>query len=225
MRAQQLPLALESTTHFTCEDLVVSQANAAAFAALQAWPNWPVPTMVLSGSGGSGKSHMACLWAAKAQAHCFTPDQLDEARHSLVLGASILIEDMRPGEFNQTALFHLLNAVTQTQLEMPAVSLLMTSRLDPKSWQISLADLASRLRAVQRVEIAPPDDHLLQAVLIKLFADRQLMVEPQLIHYCVSRMERSFEAARRFVAEIDRLTLEKKSKITRGLVQQALEHL
>jgi len=225
MQARQLPLALESPPHFTQEDLVVSQANARAFAALQAWPHWLKPTMLLIGTAGSGKSHMACLWAAKAQAHHFTPDQLDDARHALELGRSIVVEDMHPGAFDQTALFHLLNAVAQIQLEIPTVGLLMTSRFDPNHWQIGLADLASRLKAVQRIEIAPPDDLLLQAVLTKLFADRQLMVEPQLIHYCVRRMERSFEAAQRFVTEIDRLALEKKSKMTRGLAKQALTQL
>jgi len=222
MQAQQLPLTLEPSPHFHQEDLVISQANETAFATLQAWPDWRVPTTVLIGAPGSGKSHMAACWATKAGARSFKPNALECALPQLVNGHPLLIEDIGPAMFDETALFHLLNGVTQTRLTRRLTGLLITSRFHPSEWNIRLADLDSRLKAIQLVEIAPPDDLLLAAVLTKLFADRQLIIEPHLITYCVSRMERSFDAARQFVANVDRLALEKKSKITRGLVGQAL---
>jgi len=222
MPAQQLPLALDLVSHFDRHDLVVSQANKQAFTLLQNWPNWHAPITVLIGAAGCGKSHMASLWLEMSGARSCKPHDLDAALAYLGTKQPLLIEDIGPNEFSQTALFHLFNTVTQARLENPTASMLLTSRYHPHDWGISLADLASRLKTVQLVEISPPDDGVLMAVLTKLFADRQLVVEPHLIHYCLSRMERSFEAAVRFVTVVDRLALEKKSKITRPLALQAL---
>jgi len=221
---QQAALELAVRTHFDPDDLVVGAANAQAFDLLQNWPHWRNPTTILIGAAGSGKSHMAHLWAQRAAAKSFTPNQLDRAVKHLESGGPILVEDIMPGLFDETALFHLINGVMQARLTMPKASLLLTSRLPPIEWQLSLADLASRLRAAQLVEISQADDSLLIAVVTKLFADRQLLVEPQLIRYSVSRMERSLEAAVNFVAEIDRLALEKKSKINRQLILHLLEN-
>jgi len=226
MHAQQLPLALEAPLHFHQDDLLVGKANEAAFALLlQDWPYWRVPITLLVGASGSGKTHMAACWRVKSGALCCHQNNLDMALKPLDNGIPILIEDIAPGEFDETSLFHLLNAVTQAHIKHQASSLLMTSRFSLEDWQVKLADLNSRLRAVQFIEIMPPDDGLLKTVLVKLFADRQLIIEPYLIDYCIARMERSLEAAVRLVAVIDRLTLEKKSKITRGLIQHALNEL
>jgi len=229
MQEKQLPLALEPPLYFNPDDLVIGKANEAAFRLLQEWPHWRVPITVLVGAAGSGKSHMASCWAAMSGAQSRDPAEIDTILQELgansCVGSPLLIEDICPGAFCETALFHLLNSLMQARLENPSTALVLTSRLHPAAWEIKLADLASRLKMVQLAQIFPPDDALLLAVMTKLFADRQLLVEPQLMRYCLSRMERSLEAVTRFVAILDRLALERKSKITRSLSLQALAQL
>jgi chromosomal replication initiation ATPase DnaA len=103
--------------------------------------------------------------------------------------------------------------------------LLITTRLPVGAWTVRLPDLASRLRAAPAAAIGPPDDALLGAVLLKLFADRQLVVSEAVIEYLVRHMERSFAAARLVVAGLDAASLQQQRPITvalaRTLVEQA----
>ena len=64
-----------------------------------------------------------------------------------------------------------------------------------RAWGVALPDLASRLKAAATVEIGEPDDLLLAGVIAKLFADRQVEVEPHVVHFLVRRMERSLSTA------------------------------
>jgi len=99
---------------------------------------------------------------------------------------------------------------------------LITVRTPPATWRIGLADLASRLRAIPTVELSAPDDALLRAVMIKLFADRQLAVDEALIAYLSTRIERSFAAARAIVDDLDREALRQKRPVTRALAAEVL---
>jgi chromosomal replication initiation ATPase DnaA len=99
---------------------------------------------------------------------------------------------------------------------------LVTTQLLPALWPVDLADLKSRLRASPAVELKAPDDALLRAVLVKHFADRQIAVDEAVVSYLVSRMERSFDAARRLVAEIDRRALAEKAEVTRSFAARIL---
>jgi len=221
---KQTVLALATHAPFDPDNLVVGTANAQAFALLQEWPHWHNPTTILIGAPGSGKSHIASCWRLKTNAQQFTPDEFGAALAHLDSGQPVLVEDIVAGSFDETALFHLINGVGEAHLVKNTASLLLTSRLPPCHWQIKLADLASRLKAAQLVEISQADDMMLMGILTKLFADRQLLVEPQVLRYCASRMERSFDAAVAFVGEVDRLALESQSKVNRRLVAQVLHH-
>jgi chromosomal replication initiation ATPase DnaA len=87
---------------------------------------------------------------------------------------------------------------------------------------VTLADLASRLRAARPVELGEPDDDLLRRVLVKLFADRQLAVDSAVVDYIVVRMERSLQAANALVDDLDREALAAGGAITRRLAAGAL---
>jgi len=219
----QAALTLEVVSPFDPDNLVVGAANEQAFAMLQNWPNWRNPTTIMVGEAGCGKSHMAACWKLQSGAQQISLNELESALKHLDKARPILVENLIPAGFDETALFHLINGVCQARAHFPTASLLLTSRFAPTDWQIGLADLASRLRAAQCVEIAQVDDSLLIAVLTKLFADRQLRVEPHLIHYAACRMERSLDAAVRFVEKIDRLALEQKRKINRQLILQVIK--
>lgn len=222
---RQLPLALEPANGYSIDDFVVTDANHAAFDLLERWPGWPAPVVVLTGDKGAGKSHLAAVWAAQSFAMQFDKARLDAAVETAARGVPVLLEDMAAGCFDETGLFHLINAVRQARVQFPQSSLLMTSQVRPAAWQVGLPDLASRLRAVTLIDIGPPDDPLLSAVIAKLFADRQLRVEPQLIAFIINRMERSLARAAEFVMRVDRRALETKSRITRQLVGDVLAHM
>jgi chromosomal replication initiation ATPase DnaA len=84
--------------------------------------------------------------------------------------------------------------------------------------------LMSRLKAMPAQEIAAPDDALLAAVLVKLFADRQLTVSEEVVKYLVARIERSCHAARSWVAALDAAALAENRAVTVALVRKLVEH-
>lgn len=203
------------------EDFLVSQSNAAAVALVDRWPDWPAGAAVISGPPGSGKSHLANVWRAKSAARLAHAAEISSALvPEYSAGGALVIEDADKGQIDERALFHILNLVREHR-----TSVLVTSTLRPGEISLSLPDFASRLRALPVAEIAPPDDALLGAVLVKQFADRQLLVDPAVVSYCLLRMERSLEAARRLTGEIDNLALAMQRAVTRAVAAKALDNL
>jgi chromosomal replication initiation ATPase DnaA len=141
---------------------------------------------------------------------------VDEAVH-LAESGPVLIEDADRHGYDETLLFHMINAV-----RAHGQSLLITARSRPSAWGVRLPDLMSRLKAATLVEIGPPDDALLTQVLFKLFADRQLMIDEKLAAYIVGRMERSLAAAQVVVDKLDRLALARGVKLSRALAAEVL---
>lgn len=216
---QRLQMALELPVNNldSREDVVLGSANSLAIDLIDAWPKWPGLVVVLAGPVGSGKSHIANAWARRADAKSISINSLKELGNDRVNGRNLLLEDAGPGLINETELFHVIN--TKRALKS---SIIITSRSWPGDWDIKLADLSSRLRAAQLVELGEPDDELLRKVLFKLFSDRQLPVDPGVIDYLVVRMERSLDAAYRIVAQLDARGLAQKRKITRILAGEVL---
>ncbi|MBA4788855.1 MAG: chromosomal replication initiator DnaA [Rhizobiales bacterium] len=214
----QLPLDLPSAPGVKREDFLEAPGNAAALALLDAYPDWPAPVVCLVGPAGAGKSHLAAMFAEAAGARIVQARDLasPDVPEALATGA-LVVEDLAPGGFDEAALFHLLNLAKET-----GAHLLFTARQAPSGFALSTADLASRLRAVPTVEIAPADDALLAAVLVKLFADRQIMVDEATVHYLLARMERSVSGAEALVGAIDRAALAARRPVTRAFAAEVL---
>lgn len=217
---RQLPLAFDHGSASGRDDLIVSDRLNAAVAIVDRWPEWPAPVVILAGPTGSGKSHLAGIWAGLAGASRVSIDKPDPMVLEIATRAPVLIEDIDHARFDETALFHLINAVREN-----GSALLITSRVWPAAWPVSLPDLASRLKAATVVEIAEPDEELLAQVMVKLFADRQIVVDDRVIHWLVARMERSLAAARTIVARLDQLALARGSKITRAMAAEVLAQM
>jgi chromosomal replication initiation ATPase DnaA len=130
---------------------------------------------------------------------------------------ALVVEDVDRGISSERMLFHLLNLAREG-----GYSILLTSRAAPGEIEIGLPDLRSRLRALPLVRLEAPDEALLKGVLVKLFADRQLAIEPHVVAYIAVRMERSLEAAAKVVAAADRLSLALQRRVTRTVAAAAL---
>lgn len=218
---RQLVFDLAHRQALGAEDFLVSSSNRAAVELIDRWPAWPHPAAIVAGPQGSGKSHLANVWRLRSGAGALAAAALqDAAVAALADGASLVVEDIDRGIADEQALFHLLNRARESRL-----AVLITSRTPPGEQAFRIPDLRSRLRALPLVELAPPDEGLLKAVLVKLFDDRQLVVEPQVIDYLSLRMERSMAAASRLVAAIDRQALATHRKVTRPLAAQVLAGL
>jgi chromosomal replication initiation ATPase DnaA len=215
---RQLVFALDHRESFDRADFLVSDSNRAALHLIDRWPDWPASTVALVGPEGAGKSHLAAVWAAAAGARVMSRAALDVASgpQALATGA-LVIEDCDRDHDDDTALFHLFNLAKEQR-----AFLLITARRPPANWSVALPDLASRLRAVPAVTIAPPDDALLATVMMKLFADRQLTADDRLVSYLLARIERSFAAVQAAVDELDHEALRLKRPVNRALAAAIL---
>jgi chromosomal replication initiation ATPase DnaA len=216
-KPEQLPLTFSHEAAQGRDDLVVSSPLSAATALIDRWPDWPSPVVVLTGPPGSGKTHLAEIWRKTASAARLADESVDEAVRLAEIGA-VLVEDADRNAYDETLLFHMINAV-----RAHGQRLLITARVRPAAWGVTLPDLMSRLKAATLVEIGPPDDALLTQVLYKLFADRQLMIDEKLAAYIVGRMERSLAAAQTIVDKLDRLALARGVKLSRALAAEVLK--
>lgn len=205
------------------EDFFVSPSNAMAVAALEEWQDWPLRRLVLTGPEGAGKTHLAHVWAALTRARIVPAGALADTGIAALAEAPVVVEDADRLAGNRSAeepLFHLVNRMAET-----GQPLLLTAQAAPARWPLALPDLASRLHAAQVAEIAPPDDALLSAVLVKQFRDRQIDVSPALIAYLTRHMPRSFRAAADLVAALDRAALAEGRAVTRPLATAVLDKL
>jgi chromosomal replication initiation ATPase DnaA len=215
---RQLAFALPHAESRTRDNFLEGPANAAGVALIDAWPEWPAKTMFLVGPDGSGKSHLAAIWAEQAGARSVAAHALSATAvpAALTTGALVL-EDLKPGDIDERALFHLLNMAREDD-----AYILVTARDAPASLPIALNDLRSRLRAVPMVELLPPDDQLFRALIVKLCADRQLTVDEAVVSYVATRIERSYAAAREAVALLDSESLRLGRPVTRALAAELL---
>jgi chromosomal replication initiation ATPase DnaA len=215
---RQLALALGHDTSFAREDFLEGPSNAAALGLIERWPDWPDRLLVVTGPEGSGKSHLAAIWADTTGARFLAARSLAQAnpRAALSTGA-LVIEDVAGDAIDERALFHLINLAREE-----GAFVLVTAPTAPSGWTLRVPDLASRLRALPVVALGAPDDALLRAVLLKLFADRQLAVDESLLGYLANRIERSFAAARAIVERLDREALRLRRPVTRALAAEIL---
>ncbi len=218
---RQLLLDLPHRPALTGDDFLVDDTNREAVAWLDGWPAWPAPALVIHGAPGCGKTHLVHVFLARTGGRLVRVDDLAGGPLADRVGASpaLALDDLG-GEMDgrrEEALFHLYTLVQESGRR-----LLITGREPPPRWPVRLADLRSRLNAAPAVRIGRPSDALIRAVVVKLFADRQLRVDESVVTELASRMERSLDAARRLVARIDEEALREGRKVTASLVRDVV---
>jgi DnaA regulatory inactivator Hda len=221
--AQQLGFDLPVRTALGREDFFVSPANAVAVAMIEGWQGWPSRKLLLIGPTGSGKTHLAHVWAQASGARIAAARDLADADIPALAQTPVAVEDADriAGDADaEEALFHLHNLVLAE-----GHSLLLTAARAPQHWGLTLPDLQSRMQGTQSATLSAPDDRLLGAVLLKLFADRQLAPSPEALNYLVKHMTRDFATARAVVAEMDRTALADRRKLTLALAREVLARI
>jgi len=219
--SNQLSFSLPKKETLDRDNYFVSQANQSAVSLIEDWINWPSRKLILVGSEGSGKTHLGHLWAGEVGATIISATTLMEQQISELSKAPVLVEDINEIQRNQPVeivLFHLHNL-----LYSEGYSLLMTSQILPGRLSFSLEDLQSRIEASTIAKLHPVDDDLLGAILIKMFADRQIYFSDKLLNYVLSRVERSYTAAKLFVDEVDSKAMAESRVIGKKLVRDILE--
>ena len=208
------------------EDFLVAPCNEAAVAWLDRWPDWPGPALVIHGPPGSGKTHLAEVWRRRSGAEVVEAASLAKIADASATtqaapgggqAAAALVMDGLDERIDERALLHTYNSVAER-----GGHLLLTALAPPARWPLTLPDLVSRLRVAPAVAIGPPDDALLAALMLKLFADRQIAVAPEVPAYVVPRIERTFEAVASLVDRLDRAALVEGRPVTVPLVRAVL---
>ena len=220
VQPRQLAFALPHAESLTRDNFLEGPANEAGLALIDNWPEWPNRVMLLVGPEGCGKSHLAAIWAEQSGARSISAHALTAAAvpGALVTGA-LVVEDLRPGDVDERALFHLMNLAREDQ-----AFVLITAREPPSSFEVELRDLRSRLRAVPAVTLLPPDDQLFRALIVKSCADRQLPIDETVVSYLASRIERSYAAVRQTVELLDSEALRLGRPVTRALAAELLRN-
>ena len=219
--AQQLGLDLPSRPALGRDAFLVAPSNAVAMSLIDGWASWPHGKLVLSGPNGSGKTHLAHVWADMTGARIIAAEDLDETQVAQLAQRAVAVEDVHliaGNDAAERALFHLHNLVLAE-----GHHLLLTGVGEPRHWGLTLPDLASRMQGTTVANLSPPDDALLSAVLVKLLADRQLTPKPNLVPYLVGRIDRSFAAAIEIVELLDTASIAGKRPVTRALAAEVLD--
>lgn len=238
MTGPQLILDLGHRPALGREDYLVAPGNQVAVEWIDRWPDWPQPGLALYGDAGAGKTHLTQVWQSRSGAVVLDSQALLAKEPPELLGdaGACVLDDAEAlwaaAEWPQPKagpdrkalrhegerrLLHVFNMMAQR-----GGHILFASRAAPARWPFALADLRSRLAALPAVALGPPDEQLIEAVLVKLFADRQLAVEPAVVRYLLRRMERSFAAARSAVEAIDRESLRSGRPVTVPFVSEVL---
>ena len=234
---EQLLLNWPVNEKFAQSNFLPAASNKKAVKWIDSWPNWQrgeeqFHCLIIYGPDGCGKTHLAHVWQKMSKAKIIAGDDLGKS--DFISGDQLvfIVEDVEPcsaklssannfvnNPGTQEALLHLFNWTKEQ-----GGYILLTARERPKKWLISLEDLSSRLLASEASKIELPDDDLLKDIMIKQFSDRQITLSKDVIKYLITRTERSFDAVRNLVKDIDNLSMSEKKKITIPVVKRVLEN-
>ena len=224
----QLSLNLKKKGIYEKDDFLVSSSNKEAYKLVNSWPEWRSRKIIIFGDRGTGKTHLSKIWQKNTSAIILNLNQLKKIKFEsffkkknifIIENISDFFDKINNKEKNnlEKQLLHFYNLIEEKK-----GYLLLTSLIAPKLWKISLPDLKSRILSSIAVKIKKPNDQLLSSVLVKLFVDKQILIDKKIIKFIVYRSERSFANLENIVNKIDKQSLITKKKININFVKKLI---
>jgi len=220
---RQLPLPLPHDAAMGANDFLVTACNREAVAWVEKWPDWPVHGMIVTGSPGSGKTHLLHLWLQKCGGKILshedlrTLDSLDLTKDATCLALDNA-DSLAGNAAAEERFFHLFNHCKEIK-----GSLFLTMTRGPSQAGFQLPDLRSRLLTLPVAQLLEPDDALLEALIVKQFRDRQLVLDAGVVAYLAPRIPRDAASIRALVERLDLAALAQGCKISIPLARKVLE--
>ena len=220
--SKQLYFDMPDKTALGIEDYIITESNSFAFDLISRMIRGEINQGVISGPSFSGKTHLSKILIKNIGSNESLYIDRDYKKIIEKVGSSnlIVIENIDKvlEDKSEEDLFHIINFTKESDKR-----LLMTSGKSISKIEFKLEDLKSRLNAVIEAKIMQPDDELMKLVLIKIFNDKQLLINPNVINFLKSRLERSYKSINDFIEKIDKFSLEKGKKITIALINDLIK--
>jgi chromosomal replication initiation ATPase DnaA len=199
------------------EDFCIGENNYEAYKLIKEWPNWTFKGINIYGPKKSGKSYLTKIFSDKTDSKVFEGRNINKDNLNLVLNQKVLIiEDIEV--FNDEVLFQ---TILNDFISKNKFIYLTSSKL-AGSISFKLKDLISRLNSLVAVVITNPSDDLFSQILTKMLSDKQINITPKEVNFILKNIERSYDAASKFVKNLDELSLLYKKKINTKIINQAL---
>jgi len=224
----QLLFDLKKKKIYEKDDFLVSDSNKEAYKLINRWPNWSSRKIIIFGDIGTGKTHLSKIWQKKTSGVNLNLNKFKKIRFDnfFLKKKFFIIENIsnffdkikkKDKEHLEKNLLHFYNLIEEKK-----GYLVLTASNSPRFWKISLPDLKSRILSSIAVKIKKPNDELLSSVLVKLFLDKQILIDKEIIKFIVYRSERSFTNLQNIVNRIDKQSLITKKKINISFVKKLI---
>jgi chromosomal replication initiation ATPase DnaA len=202
------------------EDFCVGENNYEAYKLIKEWPNWSFKGINIYGPKKSGKSYLTKLFSDKTNSKIFDGRNVNKDHLDLILNQKVLIID-NVELFNDEVFFQTIlnDFISKNKF------IYLTSNKLAGSISFKLKDLISRLNSLVAVAITNPSDDLFYQILTKMLSDKQINITAKEINFILKNIERSYDAASKFVKSLDELSLLYKKKINTKIINQALANI
>ncbi len=202
------------------EDFCVGENNYEAYKLIKEWPNWSFKGINVYGPKKSGKSYLTKIFSDKTESKIFDSRNINKNNLDLILFQNVLIiEDI--DFFSDEVLFQTIlnDFISKNKF------IYLTSNKLSGSIRFKLKDLISRLSSLVAVAITNPSDELFYQILTKMLSDKQINITKKEVDFIIKNIERSYEAASKFVKNLDELSLLYKKKINTKIINQAINDI
>ncbi|CAO6127212.1 DnaA ATPase involved in DNA replication initiation [Candidatus Pelagibacterales bacterium] len=202
------------------EDFCVGENNYEAYKLIKEWPNWSFKGINIYGPKKSGKSYLTKIFSDKTNSKIFDGRNVNKDHLDLILNQKVLIID-NVELFNDEVFFQTIlnDFISKNKF------IYLTSNKLAGSISFKLKDLISRLNSLVAVAITNPSDDLFYQILTKMLSDKQINITAKEVNFILKNIERSYDAASKFVKSLDELSLLYKKKINTKIINQALANI
>ena len=225
---QQLPLLVQLRDDATLDNFLATDANAPLLEAVRGLSEGQGESVVfIHGGQGSGKSHLlqgAChlagenaLYLPLRELSVFPPEEVLSGVETLELVALDDLDVVMGQQAWELALFGLYNRAREW-----GCRLLMAAAGAPRTLEVELADLRSRLSWGVVYQLAAGSDEQKQAILQFRAARRGLKLGDEVASYIVTRAPRDLAQLLELLERLDRASLVGKRALSIPFVKQVL---